>query len=98
LGILQPNGGFPPGLNPGPGAHCGVLNVGKVAASPGQPGAEDGPPPIISQSAVNNFWGSANGPSPTGPGDAAGGACDQNGGVTVAKPFATVGFGITTAP
>jgi len=89
-----------PGINPGPSAHCGILNVGKAAAAPGQPGPENGDPtsPKVVQTAANNFWGSAKGPSPTGPGDAAGGACDQNGGVTVAKPFATVDFAITTAP
>jgi len=98
LFILQPNGGIPPGLNPGPGAHCGVLNLGKVAAAPGQPGSADGPPPIVSQPAIKNYWGSAHGPSPTGPGDAAGGPCDQNGGVTVSTPFATAALAITTAP
>jgi hypothetical protein len=97
--IHEPNGGGDPGLIPGPGAHCGVLNVGKVA--PQQPDPITGvvpPPPVVSQSAINNFWGSSKGPSATGAGDAAGGPCDQNGGVTVTKPFATVAFAITTAP
>lgn len=43
----------------------------------------------------NNYWGSAQGPQPTGPGDAAGGACDQNGGVTSVKPFVTSPTAIT---
>jgi hypothetical protein len=34
----------------------------------------------------------------TGDGDAVGGACDQNGGVTVAKPFATTPLGIASLP
>lgn len=89
-----------PGIDPGPSAHCGILNVGKAAAAPGQPGPANGDPlsPTVVQTAANNFWGSAKGPSATGPGDAAGGPCDQNGGVTIAKPFATVDFAITTAP
>jgi len=89
-----------PGINPGPSAHCGILNVGKVAAAPGQPGPVNGDPtsPVVVQTAADNFWGSAKGPAATGPGDAAGGPCDQNGGVTVFKPFATGGFAITTVP
>ena len=55
------------------------------------------PLPVINVSAQaeNNYWGSAQGPQPTGPGDAAGGACDQNGGVTSAKPFVTSPVAIT---
>jgi hypothetical protein len=99
LVLVEPNGGGP-GVSPGPSAHCGILNVGKAAAVPGAPGPVNGdaPSPVIVQKATDNFWGSAKGPSPTGPGDAAGGACDQNGGVTISKPFATVEFAITTAP
>jgi hypothetical protein len=81
-------------LNPGPSAHCGVLNVGALAAISGPVAVT--PPPTINLQAAGNFWGSTNGPMATGAGDAVGGACDQNGGVTGAKPFATVAFGITS--
>ena len=101
LRVVEANAaGDIPGIDTGPGAHCGILNVGKVAAAPGQPGPVNGDPPspIVIQTATNNFWGSVKGPSATGPGDAAGGVCDQNGGVTISKPFATVDFAITTTP
>jgi hypothetical protein len=45
--------------------------------------------PAITLNASGNYWGSTKGPSATGPGDAAGGACDQNNVTTVFKPFAT---------
>ena len=98
--IHEPNGGGDPSLDPGPGAHCGVLNVGKVTTQPGGAGPQGGGPTsvVVVQTATNNFWGSAQGPAATGPGDAAGGPCDQNGGVTITKPFATVDFPITTTP
>ncbi len=98
--IHEPNGGGDPSLDPGPSAHCGVLNVGKVTTQPGGAGPTNGGPTsvVVVQTATNNFWGSAKGPSATGPGDAAGGPCDQNGGVTITKPFATVDFPITTTP
>jgi hypothetical protein len=48
--------------------------------------------------AAGNFWGSATGPASTGAGDAVGGACDQNAGTTVGKPFATAAFAITSWP
>lgn len=91
--IALPNDSSGLGLDPGPSAHCGVLNVGAVAALMG-PGAF-GPIPTEKIPATGNYWGSLSGPSSTSVGDAAGGVCDQNGGVTVAKPFATVAFGIT---
>lgn len=70
--------------NPGPGAHCGVLNVGALN------GPTNGVPGVaITLPAAGNFWGSAKGPSATGPGDAAGGVCDQNNATTIFKPFAT---------
>jgi hypothetical protein len=47
---------------------------------------------------INNFWGSTHGPAANGVGDAVGGECDQNGGVTIAKSFATIPFGITAWP
>jgi hypothetical protein len=81
-------------LNPGPSAHCGVLNVGALAAISGPVAVT--PPPIVNLQAAGNFWGSSNGPAPTGAGDAVGGACDQNGGVTNAKPFSTVTLAITS--
>jgi hypothetical protein len=82
-------------LNPGPSAHCGVLNVGALAAISGPVAVT--PPPTTNLQAAGNFWGSASsGPMNTGAADAAGGACDQNGGVTKTKPFATVAFAITS--
>jgi hypothetical protein len=44
--------------------------------------------PAITLNATDNFWGSSGGPSASGPGDAAGGACDQNNATTTARPFA----------
>jgi hypothetical protein len=82
--------------NPGPSAHCGVLNLGALAVAVG-PNA-GGIPPIINLAAAGNFWGSAQGPQVSGSGDAVGGVCDQNGGVTQAKPFAIIPFGITSWP
>jgi hypothetical protein len=89
---VSPQGGY----NPGPGAHCGVLNVGALAAL--TVGDVVSPSPVIKLPAENNFWGSASGPRSDGPGDAVGGACDQNGGVTLAKPYAQTPFGITSWP
>ena len=86
---------FPPvSLNPGPGAHCGVLNLGVIDSGFG--GAPPSPPIVAALQAGGNFWGTTLGPSPTGAADAVGGACDQNGGVTTAATFVTAGFAITT--
>jgi len=74
----------------GPSAHCGVLNVGDLEA------IGNFPSPISIEIANNDFWGSARGPSATGPGDAVGGSCDVNAGKTTVKTFATQSFGITT--
>jgi len=72
----------------GPGAHCGVLNVGALAwvIEPGQTLVP------VHLKADNNYWGSASGPSASGVGDAVGGACDQNKATTTAVPFATAFF------
>jgi len=87
------------GLNPGPSAHCGVLNVGAVAATYAPvPDFPPGQAPQQRLDASGNFWGSPNGPSASGSADAAGGACDQNNGITVSKPFDSVAFPIATAP
>jgi hypothetical protein len=83
--------------NPGPGAHCGILNLGALAAIIGVFPVAPLPPPTITLPANGNFWGTTHGPSPTGAADAFGGHCDQNGGVTSVKTFATTGFAITTA-
>jgi hypothetical protein len=83
-----------PAPNPGPSADCGVLNLGDLAAAE-QPGSGL---PTMTLQVGGNFWGSAHGPAPTGAGDAVGGACDQNGGVTIAKPFATTALPITSLP
>jgi hypothetical protein len=85
-----------PGINPGPSAHCGVLNVGALAALLVLP--PPSPSPVIVLQAGNNFWGSKSGPQPNGPGDSVGDVCDQNGGVTVAKPAAATYFAITSWP
>lgn len=86
-------GPLPP-LNPGPSAHCGVLNVGALAIFSGDFGPPPGP--VEKQQAGRDFWGSPKGPAPTGAADAVGGVCDQNGGLTVTQGFATQGFAITT--
>ena len=86
---------FPPvSYNPGPSAHCGVLNLGVLDSGFG--GGPPSPPIVAALQADGNFWGTTHGPSPTGAADAVGGACDQNGGVTTAKTFVTAGFAITT--
>jgi hypothetical protein len=82
--------------NPGPSARCGVLNLGALAAVVGQDAG--GNPPAITLPATDNFWGSTHGPQTNGSADAVGGACDQNGGVTLAKKFATIPFAITSLP
>ena len=83
--------------NPGPSAHCGVLNLGDIAfaelASEGQ-GSLD--PQTLQVS--GNFWGSPQGPATTGVGDAVGGGCDQNAATTIVKSFATTPFAITAWP
>jgi hypothetical protein len=86
-----------PGLNPGPSADCGVLNMGDVVAALEPQWVQRGIPTLTLQ-AAGNFWGSTRGPAATGVGDAVGGACDQNGGVTIAKPFATTPSAITSLP
>jgi hypothetical protein len=89
-------GAFGTVLDTGPSAHCGVLNAGALAAIAGPLAVT--PPPVITIQAADNFWGSSGGPAPNGPGDNAGGVCDVNGGLTIAKPFARVDFAITSAP
>ncbi len=79
--------------NVGPSAHCGILNIGAALNQ-----VHHLPPVPQKLIATGSFWGSSNGPSPTGPADAAGGACDQNGGQTLVKPFATADFAITSLP
>jgi hypothetical protein len=44
-------------------------------------------PPPENVQAKGNFWGSAQGPEPSGAGDMASGPCDEYGGITNAKPF-----------
>lgn len=83
-------------FDPGPSAHCGVLNLGALAAQ--TPNIEAPPAPPILLQAGSNFWGSTGGPKSSGPGDAAGGVCDLKAGSTAAKPFATVPFAITSWP
>jgi hypothetical protein len=84
------------GFSPGPSAHCGVLNVGPLAALFGP--AQVSPVPATQQQAVNNYWGSSKGPSSSGPGDNAGGVCDQNNSTTIVKPFSPTKFGSTVTP
>jgi len=81
-------------FNSGPSANCGVLNLGPLGALGGM--TQVTPVPATRMQAINNYWGSATGPSTSGPGDAAGGACDQNNATTVARPFlSTVPQGTT---
>jgi hypothetical protein len=85
------------GPNTGPSAHCGVLNLGDVSAAELASVGQGSLDPQTLQ-ANGNFWGSTQGPAPTGVGDAAGGVCDQNGAVTITKPSATSPFAITSWP
>jgi hypothetical protein len=79
--------------NLGPGAHCGVLNLG-VEANDFQDIAN--PPNIAPLDASKNFWGTTHGPSATGAADAVGGKCDERGGKTTVSSFLTAGVGIVT--
>jgi hypothetical protein len=78
-----------------PSAHCGVVNLGALGLITGP---IQGPPFPITLPASGNYWGSSSGPSSSGGGDTAGGACDINGGTTVAKPFASTQLAVTTWP
>jgi len=81
---------FPPVQpDPGPSAHCGVLNVGAVAGySWGEQPFNAFPPyAAVTLQAQGNYWGSKQGPQAHGPGDTFGGACDQNNATTIALPF-----------
>jgi hypothetical protein len=82
--------------NPGPSAHCGVLNLGPMAAIYGPAGTS--PVPATQLQAANNYWGSSKGPSSSGPGDNAGGVCDQNNSTTITKPFSPTISGSTVTP
>jgi len=80
----------------GPGAQCGVVNVGAfIFIKTAQFGFGGLGIPETLQ-APNNFWGSAHGPQQNGQGDAAGGVCDFNGGTTIAKPAQTAPAAITS--
>ena len=79
--------------NAGPGAHCGVLNLGQLV---GYFDAVPNPPMVAPLNANGNFWGTTHGPAPTGASDAFGGACDQHGGKTTVTSYASAGFAITT--
>ncbi len=85
----------PNGYNPGPSAHCGILNVGGVAAVLN---TGEGPPPPAPLAANYDYWGAPSGPKASGAGDTIGGACDQNGGVTTAKFPAATAYAVTTWP
>jgi hypothetical protein len=85
----------PSGINPGPSAHCGVLSGIFLPAGFPLPTS---PPPVVQLAAVGNYWGSANGPSSTGPGDAVGGACAQLNTSTLATPFARTPFPVSSNP
>jgi len=96
FGWLNYGGLLVKGFDPGPSAHCGVLNLGPLAALSGP--AQVSPVPATRLQAQNNYWGSRTGPSSSGPGDDAGGVCDQNNSTTVAKPFSPKIFGSTVTP
>ncbi len=83
-------GPFP--VDPGPGAHCGVL-IG-IFLPPGFPLG----PTLMQLPAAGNYWGSANGPSSSGPADAVGGACAQDNATTIAVPFSKTPFHISSGP
>jgi hypothetical protein len=95
-GLFPGNALYLNAWDPGPSAHCGVLNVGPLAALFGP--AQVSPVPATQQQAPNNYWGSSKGPSSTGPGDNAGGVCDQNNSTTITKPFSPTKFGSTVTP
>ena len=79
--------------DPGPSAHCGILNMGILPFY----SDEVGNPVIpVAFNANGNFWGSTRGPSATGAADAVGGPCDQNGATTTVTSYASAGFAITT--
>ena len=89
--------------NPGPSAHCGVLNLGAIAFAEqtggGPPMIPVPPLPAATVQAAEGFWGSSKGPQSTGPADTVGGACDQNGAATTAsKPFLASPVAIQPAP
>jgi hypothetical protein len=86
----------PSGINPGPSAHCGVLSgiFAPARLLPPYPP----PPQMIQLAAAGNYWGSADGPSSTGPGDAVGGACAQLNTSTLATPFAKTPFPVSSNP
>jgi hypothetical protein len=78
--------------DPGPSAHCGVLNLGQLVL---YFDAVSDPPLVAPLNANGNFWGTTHGPAPTGASDAIGGACDQHGGKTTVTSYASAGFAIT---
>jgi hypothetical protein len=94
---VAPSVGPNPAPDPGPSAHCGVLNLGDVAAAE-LAGFGQGSLDPQTLNAGDSFWGSTHGPALTGAGDGVGGVCDQNGAVTIAKSFATIQFAITAWP
>jgi hypothetical protein len=84
------------GINPGPGAHCGVL-MG-IFLPPGFPIGPK-PPSVINLAAADNYWGSAHGPSSVEPNaDAVGGACNLDGTTTIANPYAEKPFPVSSLP
>jgi hypothetical protein len=92
----------PNSFNPGPSAHCGVLNLGGIAQAEQTDIPPQLPAPpfqVTTVEVAEAFWGSSKGPQTSGPGDTIGGACDQNGGATTAsKPFLTSPVAIPAAP
>jgi hypothetical protein len=83
------------GFNPGPSAHCGVL-IG-IFLPLGFPGFPLGPT-LMQLPANGNYWGSANGPSSSGPADAVGGACEQDNAKTIASSFSKTPFPVSSNP
>jgi hypothetical protein len=80
-------------FDPGPSAHCGTLNIGLQAWLYFSAQA-----PATQVQAANNYWGSSKGPAASGPGDNAGGACDQNNSTAIVTPFSLAQFGSTVLP
>ena len=74
---------FPITISIGAGARCGLLNTGASLLF----GVNSLTGGKLHSSL--DYWGSAQGPLTTGPGDTVGKTCDKNGAVTTFSPFST---------
>jgi len=96
LGLVTGNGQSLLGTtyNPGPSAHCGILNVGALGPVIGPQPPPANTAPIVT--AHFDYWGSSTGAHTSGPGDTVGGACDQNGAVTKSTPFSATAISVNS--